>query len=257
MIFFQSIFCILMLQRLARVFKGAAGRSLSRGLSHHQPQISRLETKSTICNMSSKSKPLPSALPMEVFSLIHIEVFVNIKQRTGWSGSTVRWLVLTSTLMLCWRSPCLLLRCLLSTNSPKYLQVKTLHSGWYAWNSGCNRVNHHLHPSRCAGQYELLVLPPLVGLEWFSWKFYLRCVKQHGESGLTKACLESQISMKEAEDMVMKVKRGQPLDCLSRHLWKVWSRWLSRSPSKGKARLLETQSAWTGLINLQKWSFLT
>ena len=30
--------------------------------------------------------------------------------------------------------------------------------------------------------------------------------KQHGESGLTKACLESQISMKEAEDMVMKVK---------------------------------------------------
>jgi len=31
------------------------------------------------------------------------------------------------------------------------------------------------------------------------------CVKQHGESGLTKACLESQISMKEAEDMVMKV----------------------------------------------------
>ena len=118
MIFFQSIFCILMLQRLARVFKGAAGRSLSRGLSHHQPQISRLETKSTICNMSSKSKLLPSALPMEVFSLIHIEVFVNIKQRTGWSGSTVRWLVLTSTLMLCWRSPCLLLRCLLSTTSP-------------------------------------------------------------------------------------------------------------------------------------------
>ena len=55
----------------------------------------------------------------------------------------------------------------------------------------------------------------------------------------------------------MKVKRGQPLDCLSRHLWKVWSRWLSRPPSKGKARLLETQSAWTGLINLQKWSFLT
>ena len=44
------------------------------------------------------------------------------------------------------------------------------------------------------------------------------CIKQHGESGLTKACLESQISMKEAEDMVMKVKRGQPLDCLSRHL---------------------------------------
>merc|ERR1711953_1279916 len=31
------------------------------------------------------------------------------------------------------------------------------------------------------------------------------CVKQHGESGLTKACLESQISMKEAEDMLMKV----------------------------------------------------
>ena len=68
--------------------------------------------------MSSKTKPLPSALPIEVFSLIHIEVFVNIKQRTGWSGSTVRWLVLTSTRMLCWRSPCLLLRCLLSTNSP-------------------------------------------------------------------------------------------------------------------------------------------
>ena len=161
MIFFQSIFCIIMLQRLARVFKGAAGRSLSRGASHSQPQISRLDTKSTICNMSSKSKPLPSALPIEVFSLIHIEVFVNIKQRTGWSGSTVRWLVLTSTRMLCWRSPCLLLRCLLSTNPQlsKYLQVKTLHSGWYAWNSGCNRVNHHLHPSRCAGQYELLVLP--------------------------------------------------------------------------------------------------
>ena len=53
---------------------------------------------------------------------------------------------------------------------------------------------------------------PLVGLEWFSWKFYQRCVKQHGESGLTKACLESQISMKEAEDMVMKVKRWQSLD---------------------------------------------
>merc|ERR1712130_1061863 len=31
------------------------------------------------------------------------------------------------------------------------------------------------------------------------------CVKQHGESGLTKACLESQISLEEAESMVMKV----------------------------------------------------
>ena len=31
------------------------------------------------------------------------------------------------------------------------------------------------------------------------------CVKQHGVSGLTKAFLESQISLEEAEDMVMKV----------------------------------------------------
>ena len=31
------------------------------------------------------------------------------------------------------------------------------------------------------------------------------CVKQHGVSGLTKACLESQISLEVAEDMVMKV----------------------------------------------------
>ena len=207
--------------------------------------------------MSSKTKPLPSALPIEVFSIIHIEVFVNIKQRTGWSGSTARWPVLTSTRMLCWRSPCLLLRCLLSTNSPT---VKIFTSKNFALR--VIRLKQWLQQSQSSSPPLKMCwtiwtpgTPPLVGLEWFSWKFYLRCVKQHGESGLTKACLESQISMKEAEDMVMKVKRGQPLDCLSRHLWKVWSRWLSRSPSKGKARLLETQSAWTGLINMQNWSF--
>ena len=60
------------------------------------------------------------------------------------------------------------------------------------------------------------------GMNFFiNWSNYLwlylpshqRCVKQHGESGLTKACLESQISLEEAESMVMKVTfklRGNP-----------------------------------------------
>ena len=41
---------------------------------------------------------------------------------------------------------------------------------------------------------------------WPYLPFHTRCVKQHGQSGLTKACLESQISLEEAEAMVMKVR---------------------------------------------------
>ena len=116
--------------------------------------------------------------------------------------------------MLCWRSPCLLLRCLLSTTSPT---VKIFTSKNFALR--VIRLKQWLQQSQSSSPPLKMCwtiwtpgTPPLVGLEWFSWKFYQRCVKQHGESGLTKACLESQISMKEAEDMVMKVKSWLFLD---------------------------------------------
>ena len=116
--------------------------------------------------------------------------------------------------MLCWRSPCLLLRCLLSTTSPtvkiftsKNFALRVIHLKQWLQQSQSSSPPHKM----CLTIWTPGT-PPLVGLEWFSWKFYQRCVKQHGESGLTKACLESQISMKEAEDMVMKVKSWLFLD---------------------------------------------
>ena len=129
-----------MLQRLARVLEGA-GRLSSKGKfgSFNSATTTSLLDKRgiSICSMSSKSRPLPSALPIEVFftwdvsclwiwgnpffmgafllQRTHLYHFHNPKpsppdnvlffwikliSRIGWYGSTVRWLVLRWRRML-------------------------------------------------------------------------------------------------------------------------------------------------------------
>ena len=232
-----------MLQRLARVLEGG-GRQVflssvkkSSSLSFAIARSCGFKKGETYCNMSSKSKPLPSALPIEVSSVI----FSNnpnffFHSRIGWSGWIVRWLVLRWRKTRYWRLLLWSLRWLLHVGKNMILLILTLNQkvfswwwpGWHSWASGCHRVDHYLHPQRCSGQNELLVhtscsaqcAPSITVL------LYPRCVRQHGESGLTKACLESQISMKEAEDMVMKVTLFH-IKCIftSTFNWRWLSQW--------------------------------
>jgi len=143
-----------MLQRLARVLEGA-GRPTFLSLNGKSATTrSFLHRRGgSICNMSSKSRPLPSALPIED-RLIWVDC-----EMTG-----------------------------LEVERDALLEIAVV-------------VTEGDTLEQVAATESIIISTPKDVLDKMnSW-----CVKQHGESGLTKACLESQISLEEAESMVMKV----------------------------------------------------
>ena len=150
-----------MLQRLTRVLEGA-GRPTFLSLNGKSATTRSFVHRrgGSICNMSSKSRPLPSALPIEVLFTWDAFSFLDWIKTPGssdmgrlwddwpWGGD---WCFAGDCCCGHWGdSPVLIWHQILNvpallTWHPALLLLISMFLGWYSWTSGCNWVNHHLH----------------------------------------------------------------------------------------------------------------